>query len=105
MHMPDTPEDPVDHARTARRFTGEAMKNTRTTPGLALAGVALSAFVVGVYLLAVGHATDAVLVVATATALGTIGVNWVLAEHRRVVRHELRWLAEHPGVPPEPPTG
>lgn len=103
--MPDTPEDPVDHNRTARRFTGEAMKNTRTSPGLACAALSLFALVCGLDLLALGHLRTAVLSAAIAVVFGTVGVLWLLAEHQRVVRHELRWLAEHPHVKPEPPTG
>jgi hypothetical protein len=103
--MPDTPEDPVDHARTARRFTGEAMKNTRNTPGLALSAVALAALACALNLLALGYLADAALSAGVAVAVGTAGTAWILAEHHRVVRHEARWLAAHPQVPPEPPTG
>lgn len=103
--MPDTPEDPVDHSRTARRFTGEAMKNTRTSPGLASAGLGVLALVCGLNLLALGHIATGVLVGLVAAAAGTLGVLLMLAQHRRVVRHELAWLAEHPDVKYEPPTG
>lgn len=103
--MPDTPEDPVDHSRTARRFTGEAMKNTRTSPGLALTALGLFAVVCTLDLLALGHDAAAALSLGTAMLAGTAGAVWLLAEHRRVVRHEHRWLAEHPHVKPEPPTG
>lgn len=103
--MPDTPFDPVDHSRTARRFTGEAMKNTRTSLGLALSAVGLVALVCGLYLLAVGQLLFAAAAGAVTLILGAAGASSLLAEHRRVVRHEYRWLAEHPHVPPEPPTG
>ncbi|WP_313673923.1 hypothetical protein [Mycolicibacterium sp.] len=103
--MPDTPEDPVDHTRTSRRFTGETMKNTRTTPGLALVAVAVLALAGALYLLAVGHMAGAALAAGIATALGAAGAAWIRAEHHRVVRHEERWLTAHPQVPPDPPAG
>lgn len=103
--MDDTARDPVDHARTTRRFTGETMKNTRTSPGLALAAMGIVAFVIGLYLFAVGNAAGGALASAIAVIVGGGGVMWILSEHRRVVRHERRWLAEHPNVRPEPPMG
>lgn len=103
--MPDTPEDPVDHSRTARRFTGEAMKNTRTSPGLACAALGLFALVCGLDLLALGHLRTAVLAASIAILAGTVSVVWLLAEHQRVVRHEVMWLAQHPDVKPERPSG
>lgn len=103
--MPDTSHDPVDHSRTARRFTGEAMKNTRTSPGLVSAGLGVLALVCGLNLVALGHLGAGVVAGLVAVVAGTVGALWILAEHRRVVRHELAWLAEHPDVKYEPPTG
>lgn len=103
--MPDTPQDPVDHSRTARRFTGEVMKNPHTIPGLLSAGMGVFAMVCGLNLLALGHVGAAVLAGLVAVVAGAAGALWVLAEHRRVVRHELAWLAEHPDAKYEPPTG
>ncbi len=103
--MPETSEDPVDHNRTARRFTGETMKNTRTSPGLALGALGLLAIVCALYLFALGYLAAGALAALVALAVGTAGLLWILAEHRRVVRHEVQWLAEHPHVVPEQPTG
>jgi hypothetical protein len=103
--MPDTPVDPVDHARTTRHFTGEAMKNTKTSVGLLLGATAVVAFVAAVYLFAVHQLPTAGLFSALALVLAIAGVLAIRTEHRRVVRHELRWLADHPDAYREPPTG
>jgi hypothetical protein len=81
------------------------MKNTRTSPGLACAALGLIALVGGVDLVALGHTAAGALAGAIALLAGAAATVWLLAEHRRVVRHEVRWLAEHPDVRPEPPTG
>ncbi len=81
------------------------MKNTRTTPGLALSAVAVMALASALYLLAVRHMAGAALAAGIATAVGAAGAAWILIEHRRVVRREERWLSAHPQVPPEPPSG
>lgn len=103
--MPDTPFDPVDHARTARRLVRVFFIASPVNRRLALSAVALVALVCGLYLLAVNSMLYAAAAAAVALILGTAGTSSILAEHRRVVRHELRWLAEHPHVRPEPPTG
>ncbi|MCW1958649.1 MAG: hypothetical protein KIH64_008915 [Mycobacterium sp.] len=103
--MPDNWQDPVDHSRTARRFTGEALKNSHTVPGLLASGLGIFALVCALNLLALGHIGAGILAVLVAVVAGAAGMLWVLAQHRRVVRHELAWLAEHPDVKYEPPTG
>lgn len=102
--MGNTSQDPVDHARTARKYAGETMKNTRSVPGLLLSGFGVLALVVGLYLIAVGERGIGLVAMLIAAALGAAGTVAILGAHRRVVRQEQQWQARHPDAYPEPPT-
>lgn len=102
--MGNTSQDPVDHARTARRYAGETMKNTRSVPGLVLSGLGVLAFVIGLYLIAVGNTGGGIAGLIAAAVLGAAGTAAILGAHRRVVRQDRQWLAAHPEAHPEPPT-
>lgn len=102
--MPDTSEDPVDHARTTRQHAGETMKDTRNAPGLIAAWIGVIAFVAGLFGFATGHALVGTVGVILAVVLVAGGLGWSTHTHRKVRRAEQRWHAEHPDVPKEPPT-
>ena len=94
--MGNTADDPVDHARTARNYAGETMKNTRSLPGLVLSGLGVLALVIGLYLVAVGNTGGAVIALIVALVLGGAGTTALLGAHRRVVRREQQRQAAHP---------
>lgn len=102
--MGNTAQDPVDHSRTARKYAGETMKNTRSVPGLLLSGLAVLALVIGLYLVAVGNSGGGLAAILLAVVLGAGGTAAILGAHRRVVRQERQWQARHPEAYPEPPT-
>lgn len=80
------------------------MKNTRSLPGLLFSGLAVLAVAIGLYLIAVGNTGGGIGALVIAAVLGAAGTVGILGAHRRVVRLEKRWEADHPGVYPEPPT-
>lgn len=84
--MGDTANDPVDHARTTRKYAGETMKNTRSTPGLAASALAVLALVVGLYLFGIGRTGAGVIAIVIAAVAGAAGAAWLMSTHRRVVR-------------------
>lgn len=79
------------------------MINVRSWAGyvLVLAGV------IGVFgclvAFGTGHSYRREVMGAIAVVAATSGLMWVVIEHRRVRRLELRWLAEHPDVPRQRP--
>ena len=87
--MPNTSEDPVDHARTTRQHAGETMKDGRNAPGLVGVVLGVVALVAGLFAFAVG---------------ALIGFLWALTRHRQVREQEQRWHDKHPSAPEVPPT-
>jgi len=102
--MGNTGRDPVDHSRTTRKWSGETMKNTATTPGLILGAIAVVAFVIGLFMFATSHTTRGVVAEVVAVVAGAAAVVWILTQHRRVIRAEVALKDQHPDVDVEPPT-
>jgi hypothetical protein len=98
--MGDTHQDPCDHSRTTQAHTGITMKDNLYWPGFILLAVGVLGMIGTVAAAAYRHhefiaATG--LVAAIATLGGAVSL---LAERRRVLRIEQRWLAEHPDALP-----
>ena len=102
--MPDTSEDPVDHARTTRQHAGETMKAGVNAPGLIAVGIGIVALVVGLFGFASGHAVAGAVGVALGALLGGAGLIWLAMTHRKVREAERDWQRKHPEKPAEPPT-
>jgi hypothetical protein len=102
--MGNTGRDPVDHSRTTRKWAGETMKNTATTPGLVVGALAVVAFVIGLFLFATSHPIAGVVAEVVAVVALLAAVVWVLGQHRRVARGEAEYQAAHPESRAEPPT-
>ncbi len=96
--MGDTHHDPTDHSRTTQPHAGIAMKDNFMWPGLIL--LAVSAL--GMISLAVAAAYrhyEWITTTALIAVLGAVaGVLWIVVEHRRVIRIEQQWHADHPEV-------
>jgi hypothetical protein len=82
--MPDTSDDPVDHARTTLPLAGEAIKDGSNVPGLLLVGVAVVALVVCLATFAMGHSTVGVVAAAVTVVAAVIAGAWLTVTHRRV---------------------
>ncbi len=102
--MPNTSEDPVDHARTTRQHAGETMKDGRNAPGLVGVVLGVVALVAGLFAFASGHATVGTVAVALALVIGAAGLYWLATRHRQVREQEQRWHDKHPSAPEVPPT-
>lgn len=102
--MADPADDPVDYSRTTRKHAGETMKNPANAPGLIAVAVGVVAFVVALFAFATGHAVVGVVAIVVAVVAAGGGLWWLAHAHRRVREAERQVLAEHPGIPAEPPT-
>ena len=102
--MGNTPQDPVDHARTTRKHAGQNVKNTAAMPGLIAIGLAVVSFVIGLFGFAVGHPTLGVGAVLVAAVLAAAGFWWLARERRRVRRVEAEYVAKHPGADRQTPS-
>ncbi|BBX20529.1 hypothetical protein CRI77_09760 [Mycolicibacterium duvalii] len=102
--MPDTSQDPVDHARTTRQHAGETMKAGHNAPGLIAVGLGVLALVVGLYSLANSAALGGVIGVAVAALLIGGGLLWLARMHRKVQWEQRDWHAKNPHAHYEPPT-
>jgi uncharacterized membrane protein YcjF (UPF0283 family) len=87
--------DPVDHSRTCQPHAGESMIDTLWFPGLILIALGVIGLAGIVAAAAYGH-SDWVLGLALVTgAVVTAGGGLIALEHRRVLRVEKRWHADH----------
>lgn len=87
--------DPVDHSRTCQPHAGESFIDTLWFPGLILIALGVIGLAAIVASAAYGH-MQLVLPLALVTgAVVTAGGGLIALEHRRVLRVERRWLAEH----------
>lgn len=102
--MGDRADDPIDHSRTTRPRAGETMKNTAKMPGLVLIGLAVAAFVMGLYSFADDSMAVGIGCVVIAAAAFTGGSAWLVWQTRRVNAVEDRWFDEHPDAPHPPST-
>ena len=102
--MPDTSQDPVDHARTTRQHAGETMKAGVNAPGLVAVGIGIVAFVVGLFGFATGYTVVGVVGVVLAAVLMAAGMGWLALRHRRVQERQRDWHRDHPEAHYEPPT-
>ncbi|MGV0834045.1 protein UsfY [Mycolicibacterium thermoresistibile] len=92
--------DPIDHSRTTLPRAGESMIDTLWFPGLILIALGVVGLAAIVAAAAYGN-MDAVLPIALiAGAVTTAGGGLIALEHRRVLRIERRWQAEHRGDAP-----
>lgn len=99
----ERPNDPVDHARTARKHAGESMKYGPNAVGLILIAIGVVAVVVSLAAYAVGNSPIggvAALVAVLAFITGAVWLGWM---HRRVRAMEEHYAAEHPSARAEPP--
>jgi hypothetical protein len=95
--MGDTHRDPTDHFRTTQQHAGESMIDVYCWPGLFLISVGVMALIGCVA--AAGYEHHEWILTAGVTALVAmlVGASWIAVEHRRVLRIENRWWAEHAG--------
>lgn len=94
--MGDTHRDPTDHSRTHIQHAGESMIDNFAWPGFFLLAVGIIALV-GCVAAAAYDRQDLVMTVGlVALAAVAAGSAWIAVEHRRVLRIEARWLADHP---------
>lgn len=96
--------DPVDHQRTARQHAGETFTYGANAPGLAGAGVAVLALIVGLLALATRHLSAGLTAVILAVVLGVASAVWLRRTHRRVRDAELAWHTENADRPAPPPS-
>jgi hypothetical protein len=75
---------PVDHDRTARRFTGESAQNAERLPGLVVVAIAALAFVTCVTNFALGHAGAGVTAASVALLAFGAGLSWLAMDRRRI---------------------
>jgi tetrahydromethanopterin S-methyltransferase subunit C len=102
--MPDTSEDPVDHARTTRQHAGETMKAGVNAPGLIAVGLGVLSVVVGLFSFANGTRTTGVIAGVIAVLLIGGGLGWLAWRHRKVQEQQQDWHRDHPEAHYEPPT-
>lgn len=102
--MPNTSEDPVDHARTTRQHAGETMKDGTNAPGLIGVALGVIALCAALFAFAAGYQVSGTILAVVAVAAGLAGSVWLAVRHRRVRDTERRWRADNPGAPAEPPT-
>ncbi|MGE2731400.1 hypothetical protein [Mycolicibacterium vaccae] len=102
--MPDTSQDPVDHARTTRQHAGETMKAGVNAPGLVAVGLGVLALVVGLYSFAKAIAVVGIIGVVLAVLLIAGGLLWLARTHRKVQLEQRDWHAKNPHAHYEPPT-
>ena len=100
----NSPEDPVDHARTTRPHAGETMKDTKNMPALILLGVALVSFVAALAAHAASNHTVGVILGCISAVVFVVAGAWFMIEHRRVKSIEDRWYAEHPDAERQRPS-
>ena len=94
--MGDTHHDPTDHFRTTHQRAGESLIDVYCWPGLFLIALGVTALVGAVAAAAYQH-REWLMTTAVIAAGGIIvGASWIAAEHRRVRRIEMRWVADHP---------
>lgn len=96
-------EDPLDHARTTRPHAGEAVKDTKNLPALAIVGVALILFVFALTAFATDNPATGTMTGLLAVAGFVVGLVWLALTHQRVRRIEDRWHEEHPEALRQPP--
>lgn len=96
--MGDTHVDPTDHFRTTHPHAGEQFIDAYCWPGLlsiALGVVSLVACLAA----AAYQRHDWVPTTGVVGLLAIVGgIAWLILEHRRVLRIESRWMAEHPRI-------
>lgn len=88
--------DPVDHSRTTIPHAGESMIDTLWFPGLILIGVGIVGLAAIVAAAAYGHPQWVLPLALVSGAVVTAGAALIAFEHRRVLRVEKRWHADHP---------
>jgi uncharacterized membrane protein YcjF (UPF0283 family) len=93
--MGNTHHDPTDHFRTTHPHAGEQFIDAYCWPGLLSIALGVLSLVTCVAAAAYRQHEW----VATAGIVGALaiagGVAWLIVEHRRVLRLESLWLAEH----------
>ena len=102
--MPDTSQDPVDHARTTRQHAGETMKAGVNAPGLIAVGLGVLSLVLGLFAFANGTAAAGIVGVALAVLLIGGGLFWLNRAHQKVQEKQVDWHRENPEATYEPPT-
>jgi hypothetical protein len=102
--MMERPNDPVDHARTARKHAGESMKYGPNAVGLILIAIGVVAVVVSLAAYAAGSSPIGGVAALVALLAFITGAVWLGLMHRRVRAMEENYTAEHPGARVEPPT-
>jgi uncharacterized membrane protein YcjF (UPF0283 family) len=95
--MGDTHRDPTDHFRTTQQHAGESMIDVYCWPGLFLISVGVMALIGCVAAAAYQHHEWILTAGVIALVAMLVGASWIAVEHRRVLRIENRWWAEHAG--------
>lgn len=89
--------DPIDHSRTTMPRAGESMIDTLWFPGLILIALGVVGLAAIVAAAAYGHPQWVLPLALIAGAVTTAGGGLIALEHRRVLRIERMWHAEHHG--------
>ncbi|MBS1696424.1 MAG: UsfY protein [Actinobacteria bacterium] len=103
--MGDTHHDPTDHFRTTHPHAGEQFIDSYCWPGLL--SIALGVLSLIACIAAAAYRQHEW--VPTAGIVGVLaisgGIAWLVLEHRRVLRIENRWMAEHSSIHNHYPVG
>ncbi len=102
--MGDTFRDPVDHRRTTRPLAGESMIDVLSWPGYLLVAMGLSFLVGSLAAFGTGHGSEGMTTGVAAVVAVSLGLVWLLVEHRRIRRIADRWYDEHPEVQRQRPS-
>jgi len=87
--------DPIDHSRTTMPRAGESMIDTLWFPGLILIALGVVGLAAIVAAAAYGNMSLVLPIALVAGALTTAGGGLIALEHRRVLRIERTWQADH----------
>ena len=86
------------HVRTTRPHAGRAVIDIMGWPGYSLLVVGMMAFFGCLTAFATGHDRQGIEVAVFAVVAATLGVVWLVFEHRRIGRVDRAWQAAHRDV-------
>lgn len=94
--MGNTHHDPVDHCRTTHPHAGESMIDVYSWPGLISIALGIISLV-GCLAATAYHHHEWILTLGVVGIMAILGGSaWLILEHRRVMKIESRWQADHP---------
>lgn len=104
MKLSTENRDPVDHSRTFRRHAGETVKYGPYAPGVYGIILAAIALVLGLAAFATQHFAAGSAGVGVAAVLAVVSGAWLVHNHRKIRRAELRWHEKYSDEPAPPPS-